>query len=156
MIEGTYASIVSADGNTLTLTPTDDPCSTRSDILAGDWVRNVCRGTDGCHEELQPGTYTSSLFNALSSSSSAYDYGQFSYTVPAGWSNTQDWPGNYNLHRLGDPPGRGDPLLRDVVPHIQDYDSCLTAEEPDAVADRAWRRSDAFGICRLAQRPSRP
>ena len=133
---GTYAFSVSSDGNTLTLTPANDACSVRSGALAGEWARVACVAADGgCLGNLAPGTYSSGLFNALSSSSSGYDYGQFSYTVPAGWTNTQDWQGNYNLHRLGDPVDTGIYLFRDVVPHVQGDDSCLAAEEPDAVAD---------------------
>lgn len=137
--EGTYTFSVSPDGNTLTLTPADDACSTRSDILAGDWARNACQDVaGGCLKALQPGTYTSGFFNAMSSSSSAYTYGQFSYTVPAGWANTEDWPGNYVLNKPSDPPNTGIYLFRDVVPHSQD-ESC-----PETAAPGVERSPKAF------------
>jgi hypothetical protein len=121
---GTYAFDLSADGTTLTVWPENDACSARSEILRGDWARTPCRNPDGwCLGVLQPGTYTSGLFQALSSSSSAYTYGQFSYAVPAGWENSEDWPGNYTLAKQNAPPNTGIFLLTDVLPHSQ-VESC--------------------------------
>jgi hypothetical protein len=137
--EGTYTYVLSADGNTLTLTPATDVCSTRSDILAGDWARTACASRDGwCLGPLQPGTHTSGLFNPLSSTSTAYTYGQVSYTVPAGWVNAEDRTGDFRLSRPIDPVNSGIYMFRDVVPHSQD-ESC-----PETAAPGVERTPEAF------------
>ena len=137
--EGTYTFVVSADGSTLTLTPATDACSTRSDILAGDWARTGCGSHNGsCLGPLQPGTYTSGPFNALSSTSTAYTYGQVSYTVPAGWVNADDRTGSFRLGRSIDPVNSGIYMFRDVVPHSQD-ESC-----PETAAPGVDRTPEAF------------
>jgi hypothetical protein len=129
--EGTYTFSLSSDGSTLTFTPATDACADRSAFLAGDWARQACVYTDGwCLGDLQPGTYASGLFNAMSSLSTAYKYGQFRYTVPAGWANTQDASGNYTLARQDGPANAAIYLFRDVVPHAQGDDTCLGKAAP--------------------------
>lgn len=122
----TYSFVLSDAGDTLTLTPVDDACSGRSTVLAGAWARTNCGGDpySWCLGNLEPGRHTSARFNPLSSSSTDYTYGQLSYTVPAGWSNSEDQPGNYTLGRPSDQAGTAIYMFGEVVPHSQGDESC--------------------------------
>ena len=110
----------------MTLTPTDDACATRADILAGDWARWPCPNPDStCQAELEPGVHAMALQS--SDGSIATILKSVSYTVPAGWS----LPANTaaTLGRPNDPGTMAISMTLDVAPHSQAAD-CADTPEP--------------------------
>ena len=129
--QGTYSFSLAAEGTALTITPISDACASRSAALAGDWVRASCPDQQAwCLGDMPPGTYSSTRFIPFEQPETVpYDYGQLSYTVPAGWSNFVDCTICYGLARDGAPVNDGVYLWSDIVPHSQD-ESCPNASEP--------------------------
>jgi hypothetical protein len=129
--EGTYTFTLSNLDTLLTLTPISDACGPRAAALAGEWTRVGCTDDEGwCLGELAPGTHDSVVFTPFVPPDRwQFDYGRFSYTVPAGWENIEDCPGCYALAKQGAPENAAIFLFSDVVPHSQD-ESCPGAAEP--------------------------
>ena len=98
---GRYAWSLSPSGSQLTLVTKTDACSSRSAALAGVWFRVGCRNTDSaCLGDLEAaGTYPSQYFTPLLAPNATWQpaWGALTYTVPAGWANSADWPNNFSL-----------------------------------------------------------
>ncbi len=98
---GKYAWTGSAGGTRLTVTLVSDDCAARRSALPGDWQRVGCKDTtDGCFGDLvEAGTYPSQYFRPrlVDSGSWQPQWGALTYTVPAGWANSADWPNSFIL-----------------------------------------------------------
>ena len=97
---GSYDWSVSDGGQLLTLTLATDDCAPRGRFLAGDWIRSACLNPDNqCLGVVEPGTYPSQFFSPRVSLEDGWqaDLGSLSYTVPAGWAASDDWPSTYGL-----------------------------------------------------------
>ena len=98
---GRYTWSLSPSGGRLTLVATSDACQARSAALAGDWIRVACKDTtDGCLGDLRDaGTYSSQYVTPMLATSAAWQptWGALTYTVPAGWANSTDWPNTFSL-----------------------------------------------------------
>lgn len=86
-------------------------------------VRPACPNAHGgiCLGELSAGTYTTEAFEPT-----------FSYTVPDGWVNGEDLPGNFLLYRTSEPPvaeGWGSSYIG-IFQNVLAADQCV--EEPQA------------------------
>jgi|GEM_PF-1866819 len=98
--EGRYRWSLSPAGVKLTLTSISDACATRAAALAGDWTRVACKDTtDGCYGDLEAGTFSSQYLDPRIHAGDAWhpNFGAITYTVPAGWSNSSDWPKTFTL-----------------------------------------------------------
>jgi hypothetical protein len=95
---GRYAWAVSADGNELTLTATEDPCAARGAALAGTWFRRPSAGAPcfHCLGEIAAGRHASVSFDP-GGRTMATGFGHLTYTVPTGWTNTIDSPVTFGL-----------------------------------------------------------
>jgi len=101
---GTYQWSVSADGTTLTLTSAGDSCGARGNAAGGIWRLVACPAeNDGCLGPLPPGRYPSQYIDPFVAAGGnwAPRYNAISYQVPAGWSNTADWPTQLSIQRQG-------------------------------------------------------
>jgi hypothetical protein len=97
---GEYAWALSPSGLTLTLTATSDPCAARAAAMAGTWFRRLCTNVaSGCLGDLDAGTYPAQYIAPRRDPAATWapDWGSISYTVPAGWSNSEDWPNEFSL-----------------------------------------------------------
>ncbi len=98
--EGRYHWSLSPGGVRLTLTTISDACATRAAALAGDWTRVACKDTtDGCFGDLEAGTFQSQYIDPKVRAGDPWhpNFGAVTYTVPAAWSNSSDWPGTFTL-----------------------------------------------------------
>ena len=126
--EGSYTVGLTSDRRTMTLTPVTEACSSRADILAGDWTRWPCPNPDSvCAPELEPGLHNASFApygdpNVPAPSPPVLS--GYSYVVPAGWSSLQNI-----LARPNDPRTMAITLTLDVAPHSQAA-TCLDPVEP--------------------------
>jgi hypothetical protein len=98
---GRYTWSLSPSGSRLTLVATSDACQGRAAALAGDWFRVGCKNTaDGCLGDLQDaGSYSSQYVTPMLASLAVWrpTWGALTYTVPAGWANSSDWPNSFSL-----------------------------------------------------------
>jgi len=98
---GRYAWSLSPSGSQLTLVATTDACQGRSTALVGDWLRVACKNTDsGCLGDLgDASTYPSQYFTPMLAANLSWHptWGALTYTVPAGWANSGDWPNSFSL-----------------------------------------------------------
>ena len=98
---GRYAWTLSPSGNQLTLATTADACANRSAALVGDWYRVGCKNTQSaCLGDLgAAGTYSSQYFTPMLGLGATWSpsWGAVTYTVPAGWANSTDWPNSFSL-----------------------------------------------------------
>lgn len=129
--EGTYSFTLDASGTALTLTPIADACGPRAAALAGDWAHVGCADDQGwCLGDLAPGTHRSVLFTPFVPAADwQFRYGQVSYTVPAGWENTEDCPWCLYLGQRGAPENTGIYVWSEVAPHVQ-ANQCTGGPEP--------------------------
>ena len=105
---GTYRWELSAAGDTLTLVSGQDECPARGTALSGSWTRSDCPIVENaCLGPLQAGMHQSTFFNPfLPFEDWEYERGVMTYSVPAGWANTSDFPHKYRLQpqeRTGEP-----------------------------------------------------
>ena len=98
---GTYRWSLSSSGTRLTFTVVNDACAARRAALPGDWQRVACKNTESaCFGDLvEAGTYPSQYFAPRLAASGSWqpDWGALTYTVPAGWANSADWPNSFVL-----------------------------------------------------------
>lgn len=97
---GRYSWNLSAGGVRLTIIAGTDTCAARAAALPGEWLRVACRNVlDGCLGDLEAGTFASQYFTPQLTSDAAWrpTWGAVTYTVPAGWSNSADWPNSFSL-----------------------------------------------------------
>jgi hypothetical protein len=125
--QGEYRIAVSADGNTLTLTPTHDPCLTRSAVLVGAWTRWPCAPTaPSCPSDLAPGRHVALHFEPFNTQAGVPSSGSLSYVVPAGWAVpyvVPSWPNeeSYSLFQLERPVDDIAPInvVANTQPHTE-------------------------------------
>lgn len=97
---GLYAWSLSASGRTLTITADRDDCSTRRGAVPGVWWLEGCENTEtNCLGHLDAGTYKSQYVAPLLRPTEAWEprFGGLTYTVPAGWANSGDFPSTFGL-----------------------------------------------------------
>ena len=98
---GRYRWSLSPGGARLTLAASGtDTCTARAAALPGDWFRVACSNYDsGCLGPLEAGTFASQYVDPTLPNGNDWrpDWGALTYTVPAGWSNSIDWPHTYSL-----------------------------------------------------------
>jgi hypothetical protein len=103
--EGRYTWTLSPGGVRLNVATVSDACQARASALAGDWIRAACKDTsDGCFGDLEAGTFPSQYVDPRVGVNDSWrpNLGAISYTVPAGWSNSSDWPGTFTLTPTAD------------------------------------------------------
>jgi hypothetical protein len=83
------------------LTVVDDVCAARRAAVPGDWQRVGCKNTESaCLGDLvEAGTYPSQYYAPRLRADGSWrpDWGALTYTVPAGWANSADWPNSFVL-----------------------------------------------------------
>jgi hypothetical protein len=102
---GDYRWSLSADGRRLTIAAVADPCAARREALPGEWLKVACRDPHPCLGDIAAGTYPSWSFGPrLRSSPDSHtpEYGALTYTVPDGWANAADFPGQLVLVKSSD------------------------------------------------------
>jgi hypothetical protein len=100
---GTYRFVLSPGGGYLSLAALSDPCQARSQAISGDWERSTCPNQNGgCLGDLEAGAHTSANFNPfVPRNTYTYAYGRLTYSVPSGWTNSEDGPDGYVLATQG-------------------------------------------------------
>ena len=152
---GSYAYALSASGQTLTISDPQDSCAIRQSTLLGTWWRIDCRnGDDECLGEVDAGTYSSQYFRPiLAGAPWTPRFGGLTFTVPDGWANDADYPGNFSLSLAPDfektSPSNSSPstrlqVLADVAAESQ-ATACSNQPQPGvahtAKAIVAWLRT---------------
>ena len=97
---GDYTWSLGSAKATLTMAATTDPCAARMAAFGGTWDRQDCTNTnDGCLGDLDAGTHSSQYVAPRRAVGGAWQptWGALTYTVPAGWANSQDWPNEFSL-----------------------------------------------------------
>jgi len=97
---GDYTWSLAPAGATLTLTVSADPCAARANAFGGTWFRQACTNTeDGCLGDMDAGVHPSQYLTPRRPVGGPWQpmWGALTYTVPAGWSNSQDWPNEFSL-----------------------------------------------------------
>jgi hypothetical protein len=95
-----YVWWISGDGRRLTIRQESVYCAIPSTALLGDWNKVDCKDpVQPCLGDLAAETYSSlNLDPRLKTiDGSAPTYGALTYTVPEGWANAADWPGELVL-----------------------------------------------------------
>jgi hypothetical protein len=99
--EGIYTPALRENGQWLSLTLVSDDCELRSRWMTGDdWLRSQCLNPDNqCLGMVEPGTYPSQFFSPRVPLGEDWraDLGTLTWTAPAGWAGTDDWPANYGV-----------------------------------------------------------
>ena len=97
---GLYDWSVSGDGRTLVITAQADTCAARQLAAQGTWNLDGCKDakTD-CLGDVAAGTYASQYIAPRVKATDTWHpvYGAVTYTVPAGWANSSDWPNTFGL-----------------------------------------------------------
>jgi hypothetical protein len=95
--EGLYDYTLSQGGSRLTISGTDD-CAAREAAVVGTWLTSDCRNPDNfCLGNLEAGTYSSNYFEPRPEGDWVARFGALTYTVPAGWAASSDFPESYWL-----------------------------------------------------------
>lgn len=97
---GDYTWSLAPARATLTLAASGDPCTARTRAFAGTWFRQNCTNTeDGCLGDLDEGVHPSQYITPRRAVGGPWQptWGALTYTVPAGWANSQDWPNEFSL-----------------------------------------------------------
>ena len=150
-----YKWNVSRGGTLLRLTAGGDACASRSDALSRTWYRLGCAAWSmPCIGNLEPGTYPSWNFATSLDSDNQWHprLGSLSYTVPDGWTNSNDFAAGYWLEPTAwhdtlvqarggqDSPHRADAngiyLLSRPVAALQD-DACTSSLRDPSVGETA-------------------
>jgi hypothetical protein len=97
---GTYSWLLSPDAKTLTIAKESDVCQVRGEAVPGTWWLVGCKdpGTF-CLGDVAPGTYSSQYVAPRLAIGAPWlpVFGALTYTVPAGWANSSDWPSTFSL-----------------------------------------------------------
>ena len=115
---GTYTYTLSAGENRMTVTPQADTCAARAAVLPGAWLRSACQNPDNfCLGPLEPGEYSSEYIDPFVKYGDPWQprFGAISYTVPAGWANTADYPSEYAIARQGGGESDGIHIFSEIV-----------------------------------------
>ena len=132
-VAGIYGWQLSPAGRTLTLTAEGGDCTADEIFLEGVWYLEDCPiEDDGCYGELEGGTYSSQYFDPFRPEDGSWQprFGAFAFTVPAGWSNTADWPLSFNIEPPGGTGDSGIFLYSDIVAAAED-DPCGESRATD-------------------------
>ena len=122
---GTYDWSLSAGGTILTITSQTDACATRGLAMPGQWFRVGCTNVaSACLGNLETGTHASQYITPRLPDGATWapQWGALTYTTPAGWANSVDWPDSFSL-----------------TPSI-DY----VKETKDGAAPGTWHEVDVF------------
>jgi hypothetical protein len=98
--EGRYGFDLSSSGRTLTIAADVEACAAREAAFVGTWQVDACPNPDGiCLGALDPGEHASHAFDPFVPIGGVWRprYAAFTYTVPEGWANADDWPTTYSL-----------------------------------------------------------
>jgi hypothetical protein len=119
---GVYSWTLSQTGRVLTLAADRDDCAARQGAVEGSWWLMGCRDSGtGCLGDLDAGTYKSQYIRPLLAPGARWQpkFGGVTYTVPDGWANWTDWPGELGLTTSTDfaatTPGNLEPSALIVV-----------------------------------------
>lgn len=102
---GEYRWGISPDGRRLTITAVADACAVRLAAVPGEWLRIACKDPQQpCLADLAAGTYPSLNFapHLQTNDTATPVYGALRYTVPEGWANAADLPGQLVLVKSSD------------------------------------------------------
>jgi hypothetical protein len=130
---GRYRWSLSPAGDTLTLENAEDECPARGAALPGTWTRSDCPlyPENFCLGPLEAGTHQSIFFNPFVPFDEwEYERGVMTYQVPAGWTNTSDFPHKFRLQpqeRSGEPGI----FMWSEARIVSDEQPCSTTTEPD-------------------------
>ena len=130
---GEYIWSLSASGETLELTAVSDTCATRLGAVPGTYWRMDCpTDDDNCIGDLDAGTHGSQFLDPFVLGEAwTPRYGALTYTVPGGWVNRSDWPGEFVLAPAGAPNSTQVEVLSEVVVANRG-DNCSEDQDPDA------------------------
>ena len=130
---GEYTWSLSASGETLQLTAVTDACANRIAAVPGTYWRMDCpTQEDNCIGKVDAGTYGSQFLDPFVPEDAwTPRYGALTYTVPAGWVNTGDWPGEFSLAPEGAPETTHVSIASDIVAASR-ADNCSEDQDPDA------------------------
>ena len=131
---GEYTWALSTSGETLELTADTDACANRLDAVRGTYWRMDCpTDEDNCIGAIDAGTYGSQFLDPFVTPGGEWTprYGALTYTVPGGWVNTADWPGEYFLAPEGAPETTYVAVISDVVVASR-AGNCTEEQDPDA------------------------
>jgi hypothetical protein len=99
---GIYRWSAAQGGSKVEFTLVRDDCAARAAVIPGDWLRSACRTSNNfCLGSLEPGDYASYFIDPLLAGGSSWKprFEAITYSVPAGWANSGDWPSTYTLMR---------------------------------------------------------
>jgi hypothetical protein len=132
---GTYTWSLTASGETLELvSDEDDTCPLRGATIGGTYWRSDCPAPDDeCLGKLDAGTYGSQFLDPFLTIDDDWvrRYGALTYTVPDGWENRSDYPGEFRLAPQGAPDTTHVTIVSDVVVASR-ADNCTEEQDPDA------------------------
>jgi hypothetical protein len=96
---GRYSWGLSDGGTILTVRLDVDPCEMRATLAPGTWFRTDCRNVaDQCLGLLEAGTYKSQYVDPRVNNGAWIPmFGAITFTVPAGWANSGDYPSEFIL-----------------------------------------------------------
>jgi hypothetical protein len=123
---GHYTWSSSPSARILTIVATSDDCPTRLGSVPGTWWLEACQNPENwCLGDLDAGTYKSQYItprlDAGAGAEWAPDFGALTYTVPAGWANSADFPDRFRLKPAPDfaLEKSGSPAANDIELHWQ-------------------------------------
>ena len=130
---GEYTWSLTASGQTLELTAATDACANRLDAVPGTYWRMDCpTEDDNCIGPVDAGTYGSQFIDPFVLGEAwSPRYGAVTYTVPGGWLNRSDFPGEFVLAPEGAPGSTQVAIVSDVVVSSR-ADNCSEDQDPDA------------------------
>jgi len=101
---GRYRWSLSPGGTILTVQPVVDPCQMRAMLMPGTWFRTDCKNVeDQCLGLLEAGTYKSQYVDPRVKNGAWIPmFGAITFTVPAGWANSGDFPSQFLLTPAAD------------------------------------------------------
>jgi hypothetical protein len=104
---GRYTWSVNPSARIMTIAATSDDCPTRLGAVPGTWWLEACKNPENwCLGDLDAGTYKSQFItprlDAGAGAEWAPDFGALTYTVPAGWANSADFPERFGLKPTAD------------------------------------------------------
>lgn len=135
---GLYSWSLSTSGRILTLDAESDDCATRLEAMSGVRWKTACEDSNpdaGCLGDLDAGSYSSQYFEPFVPVGGTWKprFAALTYTVPDGWTNSEDWPGTFGFVSQAS-ADTGISLWSDVV--IASSDEACT-EEPEPGIGRA-------------------
>jgi hypothetical protein len=131
--QGTYSWTLSPRASKMTVTLEDDACAARAAVLPGEWQRSNCPQTgDLCLGDLEAGHYSSQYIDPFVPAGGPWKarFGALTYDVPAGWSNSEDYPNEYRLARQDAPTDAGIIVWQDIV-IVSEVDPCSETAAPN-------------------------